>query len=877
MNKITYTSTVLGLSLLVGSLSTGPVVEAASNTPTLSVVSSATSKSSLSIGAKKTTQAKPAVKKSAPVVHTINALPAIKLSGNSSVRLSEVNLLAQDEGSIVTYTLSFNNGNSKSLDLTDYWTRVRSAGGSVYSAALKSTDAAKKSVAPGSTATLTYIVKVGRNVKISDLAFQIVKWDFSQPNYESSLGAFKIPASYLISTPAGQSKTFRINEAPVKMKVSQVTSYLSGDYNYVGVNVDLQNIGYKLFEDPKVKMVIKTAGGSSYPLTADSLGTDYRIQPQDTKKLNLMASIPKSIPLKNLELQIIQDDEATKLSLPLATLQLPAVKNQSITVKPYAEKVIVLPAGKIAASVKGAWVNQSYDDSDLAVQFAVRNVGTTTVTVPKYDFVLHTAGGNTIPFTVTGIDNMTLKPQEEKNIRMNITIPSNWVNNKLQLFVNIPQPTGDVPKDAAGQTPSSSKDPVFTYPVGVFALPEAKLLENTTGVEQFMQTNNGLVGLTLSNIQRLPWTDGDLVTAKVVIANRGNKTINLPDLAGQLTVDSAKLSADTKLVSTQSAGLLGIGMTTDLYIVGKVPSYLNFAQLQIALLEKSGDPASPTTSPWFQFTNFGVLPGLSTIKKDAAYQISTNGRKEEFKVLRTTVYPGSSSDIVYSEVEINNLEDHQIDLSQMVGFYKGSSGQSYRAKAIQIETPAGPKEKSIVAFWTKIPSKNSVSDMKLILGEGITDNKLTPVKGDPNGYINAAEMEVNFQPSVLKAGLKDIQLFPYTLNVNKLDVYLTASTTVNVDMNYTLSKNTSYNVGELGHKLVFELKDSTGRIFEKEVAPETDLKLSENGSFAYTVDDAIFDGMSYGAYSLSVYDVFQGQKVMLATQNAYYNTSRMYH
>ncbi|WP_433944343.1 hypothetical protein [Paenibacillus sp. SN-8-1] len=852
MKKALLPSVSLVLTLIVGS-TLEPNVSAAT-----------------SISATKASQ----VQAKTPIVHTINALPAIKLTGKSSVRLSEVNVLTQDEGSIVTYTLTFNNGDSKNLDLTDYWTRVKSAGGSMYSAALKSTDATKKNVAPGSTTTLTYIVKTGKNIKISDLAFQIVKWDFSKPNYESNLGSFKIPASYLISTPSGQSRTVRINEAPIKMKVSQVTTYLSGDYNYVGVTVDLQNVGYKMFEDPKVRMVIKTSGGSNYPLTADSLGIDYRIQPQDTKKLNLMASIPKSVPLKNLEFQVIQDDETTKLSLPIATLQLPVARNQSITTAPYAEKVITLPTGKIGASVKGAWINQSYDNSDLAIQFTIRNLGRTTVAVPKYDFVIHTPSGYTFPITVQGLDNVSLKPEEEKNLRLNISLPSNLVDEKLQLFVNVPQSSNDVNKDVTGKEPSTSKENVFSYPVGIFALPEATPLQNTKGTEQLIQTNSGLLGLTLASVQRLPWSDGDLVAAKITVANKSNKTVVLPDLAGQFTIDSAKLTADTKLINTQSVALLGAGMSTDLYVISKLPSYLDFSQLQISLLERSGDAANPITSPWFQFTNLGSLPELNTIKKESSYQMITSGNKEEFKVRKTIVYPGTSSDIVYTELEVKNLEDHQIDLSQVVGYYKAAGGQNYRAKTVQIETPVGPNEKSVVALWTKIPSRINVPDMKLIVGEGITDNKLTPAKGESTGYINATSMELNVVKPALNGTLKSIDLFPYTLGINYVDAVLTGSSSLQVKVEYTLKKDLDYSVGDLGHKFVMEILDtSTGRTFEKEVTPETDLKLGTNNTFSFNVDDTIYDKMKYGSYNFSLYDEFQGQKIKLANQGFYYNAN----
>ncbi|MNL07367.1 hypothetical protein D3C87_1280400 [compost metagenome] len=469
---------------------------------------------------------------------------------------------------------------------------------------------------------------------------------------------------------------------------------------------------------------------------------------------------------------------------------------------------------------------------------------------------------------------MSLKPEEEKNLRLNISVPSNLVTEKLQLFVNVPQiSSNDSSKDTTGKDPSGSgKETLFTYPVGIFAVPEASPLQNTTGIEQLLQTNNGQLGLTLSNIQRLPWSDGDLISAKVTIANKSNKTVVLPDLVGQFTIDSAKLTSDTKLINTQSVALLGAGKSTDFYVVSKLPSYLDFSQLQISLLEKSGDAAAPVTSPWFQFTNLGSLPALNTIKKDSSYQLLTGGNKEEFKIRKTIVYPGLTSDIVYTEVEVNNKEDHQIDLSQLVGYYKAAGGQNYRAKTVQVETPLGPDEKSVVVLWTKIPGRINVPDMKLILGEGITDNKLTPIKGEPTGYINAASMELNVQKPTSIGTLKGISVFPYVLDLNSVDAVLSGSTSVQVKLDYKLIKDSDYTVGDLGHKFIFELKDtSTGRTFEQEVTPETDLKIGANHTFSFNINDTVFDKMKYGSYYLSVYDAFQGEKILLANQGFYYN------
>ncbi|WP_339817972.1 hypothetical protein MKZ15_21285 [Paenibacillus sp. FSL R7-0216] len=836
MRKVSVTAAALGVTLLVSGAH-GALAAASTTTKTT----------------KTTTQ------QTKPVVHTLANLNPVKISAKSTVRLTDVNILNLDEESILTYTLTVKNGDNKTLDLLDYWSKVKTTSGTTYSTSLMTKDKEKKKLSAGSSTTLTYVAKVGKNIKISSLLFQVIKWDFSQANYESLKGQFKVPASYITSTPADQSKTLRVFDTPVKTMINQVAAYTSGDYNYVSVNLDLKNIGYKIFEDPKVKFVIKAASGASYPMSVDSTSTDYKIQPQDSKTLNLMTSIPKSVKLSNMELQIVQDDETSKLSLPIATMQLPNVTNKSLAIETNVEKFIPLGTGKIAVKLTSASLLQSFDEHDLSVRLNFRNTSGSTINIPKYQFEIQTSDGYRLPISTQVMDNLTLQPLEERVLNLNVTIPANVSATKPQLFMSLP-------------AVADSKE-TFSYPVGIFAVPEVQPSSNMIGQTQFVQTKNGILGATLSSIQRLPWSDGDLVSAKVTIRNTGFKTILLPGMAGQLKVDSANMTNDTKLISTQSIGLLGAGMATDLYVVSRVPSYLDFSQLQVSLLEKIGET---TTSEWVQFGHAGAIPELQSVAKGDPYKIDTPDRQEELKVLRSLVYSSSSSDLIYTELEVTNNENHQIDLSQFTGAYQSSNGQSYKASASQIETSAAPDQKSIVSLWARIPKSISTSDIKLIVGEGITDNKLTPIKGEPNGYVNAAALELGGTTSpTLSTTLENMDMLPYKLTVKNAKASLTGSSSVQLSFDYTQTRNMDYAIGEYGHKYLFEVIDSSGHTFEKEFTPETDLRVTSGGSASFSINDIIYENKRSGTFQLNVYDLFDGHKVKLGSKSFYYTTASL--
>lgn len=67
------------------------------------------------------------------VVHTLGNLAPVKVTARSTVRLTDVNILAQDDGNVVTYTLSYQNNDSKPLMMIDYWSKVKTSGGTVFS------------------------------------------------------------------------------------------------------------------------------------------------------------------------------------------------------------------------------------------------------------------------------------------------------------------------------------------------------------------------------------------------------------------------------------------------------------------------------------------------------------------------------------------------------------------------------------------------------------------------------------------------------------------------------------------------------------------------------------------------------------------------
>ncbi|MET3939628.1 hypothetical protein ABIC22_002440 [Paenibacillus sp. PvP094] len=836
-----------------------------SSTAGIAMAASTTNKTSAN--SSNSTSTKKATTTTNKVVHTLSNLSPVKVTSRSTVKLTDVNILSQDDGNVVTYTLTYKNNDSSPLMMIDYWSKVKTKGGTLFSPKLIAKDQEKKTVAPGSTVDLTYVMKVGREVKLSDLNFLIVKWDFNQANYERTLGKFNVPASYSITTPVGKTKTVRLSDSAVKVKVAGIKVFPGEDKNqYVKIGVNLNNISYKLLENPNIKWILRTPSGTNYPLTPDKDSTSVSIQAQANKALSLMASLPTSVKLQKSELLLVEEQGEEKSVLPVAALQLPEASKTNVEVAANQPNIISVEGQRLSTLLESAKVRVDDGAYDLNMQLVLKNEGKKAIKVPTYTFEVRTTDGTVYPIETKALDALKLNPGDIKTIKLNTSLQGDGDTSKIKLYAMSPI---DKSENTESATPSNSFE--FSYPVGVYAIPQAVSSGDGLNTESVIKNNKGTFGVSLGSLQRLPWLDSDIVAAKVTIRNAGTKTVQLPELEAMFTIDSAQVDGDKKLIYTQSGKLLGAGMTTEAYLLTKIPSELRMSRLEVSLIEKVSEEE---TNEWITLNTSGLIQPISYVGSGKTYTSGTADKETEMGVRRTIRYPGTSSDIVYTEFEMTNKSLRQSGLGKLVGYFKTSDGQYYRATAKQSERLPGPGQKSIVTFWAKVPKSGTFSDMRLIVGEGIADSKFVTGEGEATAYVNALAFEVPPTSINVLGTLTNIDLYPYTFTANSVRAYLAGSSSVQVEMNYSLSRNEEIEMGENEHKLIFTLTDQAGKTFEKELAIGTDLKTGTNQAISWSIEDSFFEKMRGGSYRLNVYDQFQGQRIRLAEQGYGYDMSK---
>ncbi len=778
---------------------------------------------------------------------TLAKLSPMNLGASFSVKLSDARVFAQDSGNILTYTLTYTNSSSTSVNLVNFFSKVVTTGGSVIKGTAVSADSTVKKIAGKETKSVTYYANIGKAASVKGLKINMYGWNFSAANYEQRIGTFTVPSNYSAAALQGESKKTELGSVPATTQASSLQIYKYNGKVYAKVGYSITNLGTRVLSDPGYSMYLKSSGGSVFTLALDASSSEYKIQPQQKKTLYFMTEIPAYMNTSKMELQIARLDEGLKLYLPVASYSLPPSVTADFTVAAGAVKKVSINSNVVDMQLKSAAVYAENENGIWTYQFRVKNTGSTAVTLPAYGLSVKSAEGYSFPVMTEAFNSLTLKPLEEKLIELTASVPLELAQDTLQLQV--------IPPSAAD---NSGK---IVLPVAYFKIPY-KLESNTHITSEASVTNNyGTFGVTLQSLQRLPWGDEDLVQAKLSIRNSTSKTVTLPKLTGILKADLNDLTSSTQVVVDNDVSILAPGESAQLTVLAHIPYTLDYSQTKIILQETSGQFLSLSTTD-------GAVTSLSPLAAGSSFKITAAGKKASIQERLTTVYTGSSSKTVYSEVEMNSEESRQTNLARLYASFRTADGQYFEADVNQSELPTGAAGKTLVTFSANVPSTVDTSSLQLYIGQGVAGGKLAAAGTEATGYVNTTALALNVKMVTPQTNLSSgISVFPYTLAVNASSSSLTAGTTnLTLSINYSLTQDSAYQAGAYGHKLVLQFIDPFGQSFEKTLTFGTDLIAGSNSLYTTTISSTLFKSLNGGNYRLRLYDEFQGQRIELGSQ-----------
>ncbi|WP_238654885.1 hypothetical protein [Paenibacillus piscarius] len=779
---------------------------------------------------------------------TLAQLPPVTVQAGVSVRLTDVQLAKADGGNSLTYTLVYSNTSSSTYKLFNVFSKITTPAGASLKSSPIPEDKSKAEVAPKEQLTVTYYVNAGKLASPQGLSISLFGFDFSGSEYQKKLGSFTVPAAYTPYVQQGLSKQITVSNLPVTLKPESLQIYSFNNKTYAKVALSVTNLGPKVLAAPGHRVFLESSGGSAFELTLDSASRDYKVQSGENKKVLYLAELPAYIPTTRMSLLITGENAGLKADLPVVSFRLPEAAYPSLDVNAYAIRKFGVSSNTIETQLKQASVSSTGEKALWTLKLRVKNAGNKAVTLPAYELSVTAKEGYSFPVNSKTLASLTLKPLEEKILQFSAEVPLKVNQSTLKLQMVEPAAEGKL-----------------IFPAALYKIPYALEMTNSIASEVIMDNSFGTFGVTLESLQRMPWTTEDLLVAAIRIRNVREAAVTLPAFTGEIKAGQAAIDPAVQVVADSPSRQLPAGASTVYYVIGKLPYEQSVDQLRIGLSSTTGD----TAEPFLSLNTRQAAAGLAAEDAAAAFRMETPGKRAEVKERRTVLYPGTSQNIVYTELEVNSLEARTAELSRFVAYYKTPDRTYYEAEVSQSTLAAAPKGKSLVTVWSRLPAGTDASQLTLFIGEGVSEGKLTAPAGTPAAYIHPKALGVHPQtPAALTTLGTGVPLFPYTFTVTQATGAVSeGQDTLNVNLTYTLAKDNQYDMGAYAHKLVVQLTDPLGQTQEKTLLPGTDLVTGRFLSYPFTLTSNAYKTLRSGKFQVTLYDEFQGERILLGSQS----------
>ncbi|MDD9270077.1 hypothetical protein ACFPES_23750 [Paenibacillus sp. GCM10023248] len=600
-----------------------------------------------------------------------------------------------------------------------------------------------------------------------------------------------------------------------------------------------------------------------------------RVAPGSTTDLTFYATLNGDTKLQDLVVQFIKwDFSQTNFERVLGEV---AVPDDFTDVTPVNGAAAITVGGvDVHASIKKFVSNKNEKYHVPTVYVTLENAGNHTVTIPAYLFSIRTPEGLLYPLEAKGLKDLKINPKESKEIQLSGSIPVAVAADGWQL--------------AIAETIADLK---LNVAVANFQLPAVSSQDGGSIGKEYSFTNkSGVYTAQLGGLHRLPWEDQDLLTADLVLSNKGDESLPIPKLSGYFLLDDA-VKIDAKLIQTAKVIGLGAGSSVNLQLAGKVPYTYEFSEVKLVLQENEGETpttgetgtSGTTATDVLEFSSQAELQSVPFVGLGQSYSSTDVGRKAKYAIRSVSTYEDKTSVMYSAMVEVTNLEKRFTNAAKLVANFRSADGTVFPATVAEVKNKISPTGKALLNVWAPVPKGFSTENLNLLLGEAVTDGKLS--EGDKavaDSYVNPVAYWLPSESKNVLTTLKNVELFPYTISIDKIGTKIEDGV-FTLKFNYELTKEKLTEINTEGHNLLLVFEDGGGiKRFERKfdfkdfdvyngestADEDTKIRLGQRENFKISISDSglIFQSKFLEKYTLSIYDEFQGQRKLLASQKA---------
>lgn len=598
---------------------------------------------------------------------------------------------------------------------------------------------------------------------------------------------------------------------------------------------------------------LSSKSGTSYPLkvTTEDAKKD-RISPKTNTYITLYAKVGENTKLSDLIFKLVKFDfNAASYEKTVGKISFPA--NYTNEVKADSYKALYVSNTTVYSKVAASSLSSSGDDHFVSVDFVYNNIGKKAATLVKYKYYIVTTGGIFYEAQPSITTDVILQPLKRQELKVTATIPSSIKAKNWKLVVM---------KENAGEVAAM-------IPMGSYQLILAGgSIEGPASDTFNYVTTTGNYKFVLNQFVRQPWETQDILSARIRIHNISElESATIPNVTGYFYLDN-KVKLDFKTVGTNNTFGLNPKGYIDVDVYAKLPADYKFSTVKIIVNDKKDEQISTKAG---ELASSSYLSELPVYTFDKPFEINRNGNTMIAALNYVNVYNNVTTKLLNVQMTLTSKELRTIDPIKLSAVFVNDNGDIFPAQTLMAEGKVNASNKALVNFAATVPQNYSTANLRLIVGEGVTDNKYATGTTAPDAYVGAIKFNLPQEQSLMTV-MKDIPFLPFKLTINKFTPQV-FSDDLELILDYNLDKDLAYNVYPTDRKIILsiegdDLSDGTTYMyFSQEIGFEGDSTTAlQPGSNKITLKkkmnyDTINGNLKFKA---KIYEVVNGSKKLIA-------------
>jgi hypothetical protein len=642
-------------------------------------------------------------------------------------------------------------------------------------------------------------------------------------------------------------KLMDVNLAPTDD--GQIATFTLNIYNGDTKDINLLDYWFRLASN----------SGTSYPLkVATEDAKKDRISPKSNTYITLYAKVGESTKLSDLSFKLVKFDfGVSSYERTIGMMTFPA--NYSNEVKANSFKALYVSNTTIYSKVAASSLSSSGDDQFVSVDFVYNNIGKRAATLAKYKYYIVTSEGISYEAQPSITTDVILPPLKRQELEVTATIPSSIKDKNWKLVV-MKENSGDV---------------ATMIPVGSYQLSLAGGSSEGPASNTFKYvTSTGNYQFTLNQLVRQPWETQDILSARIRINNISElESATIPNVTGYFLLDN-KVKLDFKTVTTTNTFGLNPKGYIDVDVYAKLPADYKFSTVKIIVNDKKDEQVFTKAG---ELASSSYLSDISVYAYDKPFEIDRNGNAMTAVLNYVNVYNNVTTKLLNVQMTLTSKELRTIDPIKLSAVFVNDNGDIFPAQTLMADGKVNAGNKALVNFAATVPQNYSTANLRLIVGEGVADNKYATGAVAADAYVGVVKFNLP-QEQRLMSVMKDIPFLPFKLTINKFTPQVFGAD-LELILDYNLDKDQSYNVYPTDRKIIMTIEGvdtndgTTYEYYSQEIGFEGDSATAlQPGVNKITLKkkmnyETINGNLNFKA---KIYEVVNGSKKLIAEHPFYW-------